>query len=449
MSDLDARMNARAARAANQMGIRQLVHEAAAKSAGEVDTARWVELEEIVIEPRIQVRVGGLNDETVERYAAVMAETGDYEPFPPVVVFRDVEDNVLRLSAGFHRAEAARRAIERLRQEGREPFPGVKAEIRTGGFTDAYWFAITDNLKNGLQMTSADQKEALRRLLGYDMQSAEAEEYATMSDRKLAALIGVHYRTIGRWRNEFAESLTGANDPVSTTRTYITKHGTAATMDTSRIREANQQRAQPPPRPEPAPPRIQGTAQPSGRFTGIPADKLEYLARQLAVEPAAMERTIRYLHFTEQDIHWMLQMETRGVFPREEMIRVLQAQLGNPPPAPEIVLDLEPDEQPGMVTDHIPGDEQAGARRLLADLSTALQELRSMALALPKLGDLDALAVLDDTALDGVLGLIDETGADLAGHEDGRGEYVPGVLDHLAGWRAQVQEMLDDGNGAE
>ncbi|MCC6801184.1 MAG: hypothetical protein IT325_13800 [Anaerolineae bacterium] len=83
------------------------------------DTTVWVTLDQITADERIQVRVGGLNRETVERYATVMAETGQYEPSSPVVLFREGE--TLWLSAGFHRVAAVMLADEQLITEGEEP----------------------------------------------------------------------------------------------------------------------------------------------------------------------------------------------------------------------------------------------------------------------------------------------------------------------------------------
>lgn len=64
------------------------------------------------------------------RYATIMAETGQYEPFPPVVLFRNGE--TLWLSAGFHRVAAVMLADEQLITEGEEPM-GVST-------TQSAWF---------------------------------------------------------------------------------------------------------------------------------------------------------------------------------------------------------------------------------------------------------------------------------------------------------------------
>lgn len=68
------------------------------------DTTVWVTLDQITADGR---------------YATIMAETGQYEPFPPVVLFRNGE--TLWLSAGFHRVAAVMLADEQLITEGEEP----------------------------------------------------------------------------------------------------------------------------------------------------------------------------------------------------------------------------------------------------------------------------------------------------------------------------------------
>lgn len=248
MSEMKKRMMERAQRTSEQ-SLRRLQENAAARQSGQRDTAVWVTLDQITADERIQVRVGGLNRETVERYATVMAETGQYEPFPPVVLFREGE--TLWLSAGFHRVAAVMLADEQLIASDQEPIGGALAEVRPGGFDDAYWFAITDNLANGLQMTSADQKEALRRLVGLDRPVPEASHYAALSNRQLAAIIGVTHRTIGKWLDEFkAEAAaTGYQYPVDDRKR---RGADGRVYDVTGIQAANQQRAEEQRQSEPA-----------------------------------------------------------------------------------------------------------------------------------------------------------------------------------------------------
>jgi len=243
MPDYKSLINARVQRAGEQMDLRALQRQAAQNETVEWDTTKWVPIEDIEIDGRIQVRVGGLNVETVSRYATIMSESGTFEPFPPVVLFRDPADDTLWLSAGFHRVAAVKEADQLRIQEGMAPVGGVLAEIRPGGFEEAYWYAITDNLKNGLQMGAADQKEALRRLLGYDLPGGESEQYVTMSDRQLAGLIGVSYRTIGRWRGEFKRKLeTAPGTHVPADRVRIGADGKV--YNVGGIQTANEQRTQ-------------------------------------------------------------------------------------------------------------------------------------------------------------------------------------------------------------
>jgi len=254
MPDYKSLINARVQRAGEQMDLRALQRQAAQNETVEWDTTKWIAVDRITVDERIQVRVGGLDLATVERYATMMAEAGRFEPFPPVVLFRDPEDDTLWLSAGFHRVAAVVEA-DRIRiQDEEPPIGGVLAEIRPGGFEEAYWYAITDNLKNGLQMGAADQKEALRRLLGYDLPGGESKNYVSLSNRQLAGIIGVTHRTIGKWREELkAEAqTTGYQYPVDTKRVGAD----GRVYDVGNIQAANEQRAQQKPPRTPSPRRV-------------------------------------------------------------------------------------------------------------------------------------------------------------------------------------------------
>ncbi len=243
--DWKTKMMARSQQLAGKNELRRLALEAAHQESAAVDTTVWVPLDQITVDERIQVRRGGLNPDTVQRYAVIMFEAGTYEPFPPAILYRDGE--TLWLAAGFHRRGGVELADQMLIEDRRPVIGGVNAIIRPGGFTDAYWAAVTDNLTNGLELKTPDLKEALCRLLGLDgMNLEQTQEYISMSDRQLAAILGVSNKTIGRWRKEFEQNLTVTHVTVSTERTYVTKHGTPATMKTGNIRKAARQRAQKP-----------------------------------------------------------------------------------------------------------------------------------------------------------------------------------------------------------
>lgn len=203
-----------------------------AEAIAAVDRARPVirpvPLNSILIDEAIQARVAGLDIEKVESYAVILAESGE---FPPVDVFRDNEDDEqFYLADGFHRLAAARRA----------GVQAIKAAIRYGGRDAAVEWAEEANLAHGKALSAADKRNIFERRI------KRGHEWANLSDREVSRLLGVAHTTIGRWRSEIEGVVTGANAPVSTERTYVTKHGTMATMKTGRIQQANQQRAQPP-----------------------------------------------------------------------------------------------------------------------------------------------------------------------------------------------------------
>jgi hypothetical protein len=219
------------AQGVSRRGLQRDAERAARAQAGNTETAIWLPLERLTIDEAIQVRVGGVDAATVEQYAVVMFEHNGWGPFPPVDVHRDGE--TLYLSAGFQRLAAARMASEMLVAEGMDPITEVPVNVRPGGYEAALEWSEEDNLRHGKPLSSKDKRNMFRRRL------ERGHRWATMSDRAIARELGVDHRTIGNWRKK----LTGENSPVTTERTYITKHGTPATMDTSRIAERNRQRA--------------------------------------------------------------------------------------------------------------------------------------------------------------------------------------------------------------
>jgi ParB-like chromosome segregation protein Spo0J len=85
-------------------------------------------------------------EDTVSEYAERMTE-GD--EFPPIIVFHDGNEHYL--ADGFHRVMAASRVGYRE----------IDAFIHKGTFTDAKWFALGANKKNGRRLTAGDLKKAI------------------------------------------------------------------------------------------------------------------------------------------------------------------------------------------------------------------------------------------------------------------------------------------------
>jgi hypothetical protein len=148
-----------------------------------------------------------LDREVIADYAEAMTEGAQ---FPPVVLFFD-GDGGFWIGDGFHRCHAAQ-------QVG---FTTIRAEVHQGGPRAAKLYAASANLTHGLRRTNADKRRAVLVLLDDD-------EWRQWSDRAIARHCGVDHKSVAKWRCEF----TGE---IPSERTYTTKHGTVATMDTSRI----------------------------------------------------------------------------------------------------------------------------------------------------------------------------------------------------------------------
>jgi len=171
-------------------------------------------------QPRAQ-----LDPNTVQEYAEAM-QAGDR--FPPVTVFYDGTD--YWLADGFHRVAAAERV----------GFEVIRAETKQGTQRDAVLYSVGVNAQHGLRRTNLDKRRAVEVLLA-------DPEWSQWSDRDIAARAHVTHPFVGKLRGEM-QAVTGNDYQLE--RTYTTKHGTTATMNTSAIRDANQ-RKDPTPGPSP------------------------------------------------------------------------------------------------------------------------------------------------------------------------------------------------------
>ena len=231
MPDYKSLINARVQRAGEQMDLRALQRQAAQSETVELDPTVDADLSRITVDERIQVRVGGLDQDKVREYAVVMSEGGE---FPPVVLFRDGE--TLYLADGFHRVAAARRA-------GKSE---ISAEIHPGGFAGAVEYAEDANLTHGFALSTRDKRNIFER------RWRRGHEWRNLSDRLIAQALGVAHTTIGRWRDALESELTGANAPVTTTRVGAD----GRVYDVGGIQESNEQRAEQKPPRAPSPRRV-------------------------------------------------------------------------------------------------------------------------------------------------------------------------------------------------
>ena len=163
--------------------------------------------------PIASIRVDGgtqsraqLQESVIEEYAAAIK---DGATFPPVVIFYDGEDHWL--ADGFHRVRAFIAAgIER-----------ITADVRQGTRREAVLYSVGANEAHGLRRTNDDKRRAVLTLLN-------DAEWSKWSDREIAQACRVDHKTVGKFRAD----LTG---DFPSERTYTTKHGTVATMNTAAI----------------------------------------------------------------------------------------------------------------------------------------------------------------------------------------------------------------------
>lgn len=153
-----------------------------------------------------------INQDTVNEYREDM-KNGD--KFPPVIVFYDGE--IYWLADGFHRIEAT--LGTRMRK--------IAVTVKQGTRRDAVLYSVGANAKHGLRRSNVDKRRAVMTLL-------EDEEWNGWSDRAISRQCGVSNDFVSRLRKSLSLSLNDSekNDSI---RTYTTKHGTVAQMNTANI----------------------------------------------------------------------------------------------------------------------------------------------------------------------------------------------------------------------
>lgn len=167
-------------------------------------------------QPRAQI-----NYDTVGEYAQDMM-IGVH--FPPITVFYDGTD--YWLADGFHRYHATKQLCKET----------IEAEVKQGTRRDAILHSVGANATHGLRRTNADKRRAVETLL-------RDPEWVKWSNREIARKCGVSLDLVNRTRNETSlnESFSEKENNDSGERTYITKYGTVATMNTSNIGRTQQQ----------------------------------------------------------------------------------------------------------------------------------------------------------------------------------------------------------------
>ncbi|MBI5959076.1 MAG: hypothetical protein HY866_10100 [Chloroflexi bacterium] len=158
-------------------------------------------LHEIEVDQRIQVRLSGIDEETVEKYVQILLNGGHFDK--PIIVYRDEETGKRYLADGFHRYEATRRALE-CREANQEIAPLI-GEDRPGGYEGAFEYAEEANLKHGRPLAKKDKHGIFLRRI------QRGHHWEQLSNRLIAAELGVDEGTIRKWREPF----TAENSAVS------------------------------------------------------------------------------------------------------------------------------------------------------------------------------------------------------------------------------------------
>ena len=99
--------------------------------------------------------------------------------FPPVVVFRSKEADVL--ADGFHRVRAYKEAGQ----------SEIEADVYQGGQDDALWFALGANRAHGQRLSGDDKRRAIE--IAY-------KAWPDVSQRRIAAQVGCNQGYVGRVR---------------------------------------------------------------------------------------------------------------------------------------------------------------------------------------------------------------------------------------------------------
>lgn len=300
---------------------------------GNLRGERRVRLDEIISSKDVQVRVGGLDEENVQRLMAVVENGGE---LPPIIAYET--DRGLFVADGFHRVEVARRLGS----------VDIRAEVRKGSYEDALDFAEEANLKHGKMLSAADKKNLLIRRL------SRGHEWAQTSNREIARQLGVDHKTISNWIGHY--NSTGEFSPVERT---VTRGGDGKVRDVTGIQTANQAREDVPPAApvEPMPETPAGQR----RQVAYLVERLEKLDQRIHnAKVAGDEKRVKELEEHKQNIEAHLK--------RVEAVKFL-----TPNPSP-LVGEGRPDGPPYVSIDEV----MAGEHLRESDLGKALRVIREM-----------------------------------------------------------------------
>lgn len=161
-----------------------------------------------------EIRVDGGTQPRTEMNEAYIGELveayEDGKRFPPLVVFHDGKS--YWLADGFHRYWCYTQ-VDHL---------DVEAEVHKGRKRDAILYSVGANAEHGLRRSNDDKRSAVMTLL-------EDEEWGEWSNREIARRCAVSEALVRDVRKTLTAHMR------SEKRTYTTRHGTTATMNTANI----------------------------------------------------------------------------------------------------------------------------------------------------------------------------------------------------------------------
>lgn len=169
--------------------------------------------------PLTDIRIDGGTQARVEIKLEVVHEYSEHlkdgDKFPPVVVFKDNDEN-LWLADGFHRYHAHKH----------NGLLEIETTIKYGSLDDAVLYAFGANGKRGLSMTFEDNRNVIKRML-------EHPKWSKWSNAEIARHVGVSKMTVGRVRKLFEGDKPEAPEPKK--RKYVDKHGKESEINTKNL----------------------------------------------------------------------------------------------------------------------------------------------------------------------------------------------------------------------
>jgi hypothetical protein len=189
-------------------------------------------IDRITVDQRLQMR-NGLDEDWVGQMVQKLEEDGDIDQ--PIVVYRDGE--TFWLADGFHRVEAYRRA-------GRTE---IEAEIIDGDFDAAVIHAEKANLNHGKNLSPDERRNIMyariERNYQITLENGKSIHWWQLSNKAIAAELGVSYKSIQRWFDDYIDMAEGVTNVTPEDRMKV--YGRDGTLyDMSGSIEANKRRAE-------------------------------------------------------------------------------------------------------------------------------------------------------------------------------------------------------------